>query len=234
MRLGRLPTVVGDILRELDTAGVSKDLKVVSTHAIFAYEALAGVQCRMELLVDPHKKLALASRKLDGAGLMGLLRQIDKTFEQVRAGSFRATNRAGFMVDLIMPEPSLLETETISQGATTEDLAAVDVPNLHWLTNAPTVDAVAIAANGMPVLMNVPDPRAFAIHKAWLSGQPDREEVKRQRDLQQAELVLAMLETYLPTFPIDPRQLRFFPVEIVERAIGERSPSSVRLPDMGF
>jgi hypothetical protein len=45
----------------------------------------------------------------------------------------------------------------------------IEIPNLEWLANSPRVDVVVISAKGEPVFMAVPDPRAFMIHKVWLS-----------------------------------------------------------------
>jgi transposase InsO family protein len=45
---------------------------------------------------------------------------------------------------------------------------------------------VGIDEDGWPVPIKVPDPRAFALHKAWLSTLTTREPVKKQRDLAQA------------------------------------------------
>jgi len=69
------------------------------------------------------------------------------------------------------------------------------------------------------VLMRSPDPRAFAIHKAWLSSQPDREPAKKGRDLSQARLTLQLLLEYLPQYPVSERHLRYFPRTIIHQAL---------------
>ena len=112
---------------------------------------------------------------------------------------------------------------------------ATEVPNLHWLMNSPRIEAVAIQENGVPVLMSVCDPRAFALHKAWLSDQPDRDPVKKPRDLAQAALVAEMIGTYLPQFPFDARALAMMPAKVREAAARRiEGQADVRLPGLDF
>lgn len=70
---------------------------------------------------------------------------------------------------------------------------------------------MAIDEQGFPVTFLVPDPRAFAYHKAWLSQQPNREPVKKGRDLAQARAMFDLLRDHLPNYPLDPSQLRYLP-----------------------
>ncbi len=44
----------------------------------------------------------------------------------------------------------------------------------------------------------VPDPRAFALHKAWLSQQPTRDPLKKPRDLAQAKAVAQLVREQMP------------------------------------
>ena len=78
------------------------------------------------------------------------------------------------------------------------DLVATEVPGLQWLLNSPKLDVVAIDEDGWPVPMRVPDPRAFVLHKAWLSGLPTREPIKKPRDLDQARAVAQLVQDEMP------------------------------------
>ncbi len=225
-RLGRLPVVVGDILQAIDQTRARDDFIVVGTHALYAYESLAGVHIKMELLAsgdvdllyDPRKKLSLVANNLDGGGMLGLLRKVDASFEPVSKQNFRAVNDRGFMVDLIIPARDMHHADAIQFAI--DDLRAAEVPSLQWLTNAPHVDPIVIASNGMPVRARVPDPRAFAVHKSWLSQQPDRDPVKKVRDLAQSKMVFSILHEYLPNFPLDLGQMRYFPRGVLREGIG--------------
>jgi hypothetical protein len=186
---------------------------------------MAAVECKMELLAsgdidllfDVRKPVALIAKKLDGAGLLGLLKKVDKSFELSSMRQFRAINKDGFMVDLISQEKGMLFNKP--QPMAKDDFEIVQIPNLEWLANSPRVEQVVIASDGRPVIMPVPDPRVFAIHKAWLSQQSDREPVKKQRDLNQALMVLNMLQEYLPQFLLEPKDMKYFPKNVMETSI---------------
>jgi Nucleotidyltransferase len=68
-----------------------------------------------------------------------------------------------------------------------EDLEGAAIFGLDWLINSPRVEAVAIDERGYPVRLVAIDPRAFALHKAWVSRREDREPLKAVRDLEQAQ-----------------------------------------------
>lgn len=225
VNLGRLPAVVGEILQAVDSSKAREDFRVIGTHAIYAYESMSGVHLKMELLAsgdidllyDPRKKLSLVAKNLNGSGLLGLLRKVDSSFEIADQQAFRAVNKSGFMVDLIMPVRDMRHPEKIVFAD--DDMEAAEVPNLQWLANSPCVDSVIIASNGMPVRARVPDPRAFAVHKAWLSGQPERDPVKKPRDLAQARMVFELIREYLPTYPLEAGHMRYFPKEVLQNEL---------------
>lgn len=207
LRLARVPRVIARILRELDAAGLNKSFTVLGTQALFGYEAAGGVQFLTELLAsgdidllyDNRQKITLVSSKLDGLGLLGLLKRADRSFECIRKRGFRAANAGQFMVDLIMPPRGMHDSDPVSFAA--EDLVAAEVPGLQWLLNAPKIDTVAIDEEGWPTPLRVPDPRAFALHKAWLANRPDRDSVKKPRDQAQAQAVAALVREHMPHLP---------------------------------
>ena len=178
LRLNRVPRVVARVLRELDRAGLHDSFTVIGTQALYAYEAAGGAHFLLELLAsgdvdllyDARQKMTVVSDKLDGEGLLGLLKKADKTFECVRENGYRAANAGQFMVDLVVAPRGMQDSENITFAES--DLVATEVPGLQWLLNSPKLDAVAIDEDGWPVPMRVPDPRAFAMHKVWLSGLP--------------------------------------------------------------
>jgi hypothetical protein len=200
---------VARILRALDEAGLSDSFTVLGTQALYAYEAVAGVHLLAELLAsgdvdllyDTRRKLTVVSHKLDGEGLLGLLKKADRSFECIRKNGFRAANAGQFMVDLIIPPTGLSQTESVTFA--NDDLVAAEVPGLQWLLNVPKFNAIAIDEDGWPVPMRTPDPRAFALHKAWLSQKVDREPLKKPRDMAQARTITALVREYLPYLPMD-------------------------------
>ena len=236
-RLDRVPEVVGKILRKLDRLGLlGKDILVLGTHCLFAYEAAAGVQIDPELtasgdvdlLVDTRKSLSLAIapkfRHIDG--LMGMLRSIDRSFQPLREGSFRAVNSDKFMVDLLAPASTLKTRQSLKIGE--DDLTGLEIQGLQWLENAPRFESVAIDQSGWPVRMVVPDPRAFAAHKLWVADQPDRSRLKSPRDRDQARVVLSMVDRYFPHLPLDDQSLQMFPAQMrnTERPAPDLTPAA--------
>ncbi len=226
-RLGRMPSVIGEILQALDAIRALSDFRVIGTHALYAYEAMGAVEFQSDLLAsgdvdflfDHRRSIALVAKKFDERGLLGLLKKIDKTFELKNLETFRAVNKDGFMVDMLtqdlgmaIPKPSPIVVD---------DIDFVEVPNLEWLINSPRIEQVVVCANGQPVMMPVPDPRAFAIHKAWLSKQDDREPVKKSRDFNQAAVVIKLLQEHLLNYPIKSGLLKNFPKNILDKALSE-------------
>ena len=210
MGLGRIPNLVARVLRRLDQAGVfGETVCVVGTNALFAYEAHAGIRFESDLLAtgdidiafDARRNLRLAAKSMPN-GLLDLLRKIDPSFTIQTAGSFRAVNASGLMVDLITPEPrDRMATQPARQRrlggapgiATVDDLEAVGVPRLEMIVDAPRFAATAVAEDGLPVWIAAADPRWWAAHKLWLASEPTRDPLKRQRDRDQGHAVAAML-----------------------------------------
>ncbi len=209
LKINRVPRVIARVLRELDAAGLYGDFTVIGTQALYAYEATAGGHFILELLAsgdidllyDARKKLTVVSDKLDGNGLLGLLKKADRTFACVREDGYRAANAGQFMVDLVVAPRGMHEAERVTFAKA--DLVATEVPGLQWLLNAPKLEAVAIDEDGWPAPMRVPDPRAFALHKAWLSSQTSREPLKKPRDLDQAKAVAQMIKVSMPHLSLE-------------------------------
>ncbi|WP_269153980.1 nucleotidyltransferase domain-containing protein [Methylobacterium currus] len=209
-------------------------MRVVCTHALFAYERLAGIRIAsghlatgdIDLLFDARARLSLVAESQPGVdlgreGLIGLLRSVDTSFEPTGTGTFRAVNRDGFMVDLIQPLPKnrMARTPRSRIGTSPEDLSAVEIEGLTWLVNCPKVSAVTIDTRGYPVGLVVPDPRAFALHKAWLAARDDRDPLKRGRDAGQARLVAGLVVARLPHLSFDDPALAAIPRALRDRAV---------------
>lgn len=121
------------------------------------------------------------------------------------------------MVDLIKPESkSLIANDPVRMGGP-DDLKAAEIRNLHWLISSPKFSQVVIGDDGYPVSMVVPDPRAFSIHKLWLSEQTDREPVKKKRDDDQGLAIALLVIQYMPQYKFESSSLRMFPKDIVKK-----------------
>ena len=139
LRLNRVPRVVARVMRELDRAGLHDSFTVIGTQALYAYESVAGSHFLLELLAsgdvdllyDARQKMTVVSEKLDGEGLLGLLKKADKTFECVRENGYRAANAGQFMVDLVIAPRGMEAYENTTLCET--DLGASEVPGGQWL-----------------------------------------------------------------------------------------------------
>jgi len=229
----RVPRIVTGVLRVLEQRNLlGQTILVIGTNAMYAYEAAAGVFLvrpltatrDMDILWDVRPKLTLfADAETDPTDLLDLLRKADKSFEPAAPGSFRAVNRDGYMVDLIKPESkSLVRSDPVRMGGP-GDLKAAEIRNLHWLISSPKFSQVVIGDDGYPVSMAVPDPRAFSIHKVWLSDQSDREAVRKKRDHDQGLSIALLVIKHLPQYKFETSELRMFPKDVVQKLKGKIS-----------
>lgn len=226
--LGRVPLLGAKIIRALDRAGMlGSGIRVLGTNAIYAYEAVAGVRVDpgltttedIDLLFDARVSLTFAaSEEVSHPSLLQLLRKIDHSFQRSKQ-RFRASNREGYIVDLIkpLPEPPW-KPERQRIGADTADLLAAEIEGLAWHENAPAFEAVAIDETGEPCRIVATDPRVWAAHKLWLSKRPDRPALKRRNDEAQAEVVGQLVAKYLSHLPYVSQQLRMLPKAVFDDA----------------
>jgi hypothetical protein len=239
--LGRVPKIAARILRQLDESELlGSQLVVVGTNALFAYEAKAGVRVEsglmatedVDLLLDIRQRLSLVGREVRQTGLLGLLRRVDHSFSPRRSLDFRAVNRDGYYVDLIRPkERDILRSkapDTLSDLA--EELHGSPIAGLSWLVNAPKFAAVAVADDGYPVPLVCPDPRVFALHKAWISRDVRRDPRKKGRDVEQAKTAADIASSRLGMSFDDASALSVLPTSIraLRGAIQAASPEAGR------
>ncbi len=228
-RLDRVPRLVTGILRLLEQQGIlGKNLLVVGTHAMFAYEVAAGIFLDspilatgdIDLLWDVRPPLKLVGDKtIRNEGLIGILKKADRTFAPAGQRHFRAVNNEGFMVDLIKPEPRRIIQRDRRRMGENGDLEAAEIRNLQWLIASPKFHQIIIGDDGYPAGMTAPDPRAFALHKQWLSQQADRDSRKKTRDHEQGLAVARLTLQYLPNYPFAPSELRMFPKDVTSEGI---------------
>ncbi|MEM7679020.1 MAG: GSU2403 family nucleotidyltransferase fold protein [Myxococcota bacterium] len=223
LSVGSIPIEAANILRALDRRGLlGGNLAVAGTHSLYAYEALAGVRFRREIMQtddldlfwDARTRLRLRYWGDNEPSIRRTLLEADKSFQQVENMPYRLIGRSGFLVDLIKNEgdPPWTDKDSMSPG----DIPAAPISTMRWIANAPKVVPVTIDLDGYPTRIAAADPRAFALFKLWLSEQPDRDPVKRPRDRAQALAVAALVRDKLRHLAFTPDQLKMFPAEVVE------------------
>jgi len=229
--INRVPSVVTGILRILIAEKLMGNcLTIVGSNALYAYEASTGVRfdtsitttVDMDMLWDTRGKMTFyAENTINKNGLIGLLKKADASFKLIRDKGFRAVNDNGYMIDLIKPMENPPWKKNKKSFKPDNDFEAVDIRNLDWLISSPKFEGTVIGMDGFPATMIVPDPRAFALHKLWLSKQTDREPLKKSRDYAQAIAVIHLIINHLPQYPFKKSELKMFPKEIVDSAFDE-------------
>jgi hypothetical protein len=233
--LGRVPLTTARIIRAFDRRlPLGHGLRVVGTNALYAYEAASGVLLDpgitatgdIELLYDARARLRLlADREISESSVLGILKAADRSFRRTRQ-SYRAANDDGYLVDLIAPIRNPPWKRTASAEPEGEDIEAASIEGLIWLENAPSFEQMALDEKGFPLRMVTVDPRAFAVHKHWVSSRIDRDPLKKTRDLAQAETVAQLLRTYLPHLDLAPEDMAMIPRAVVKKALAELGPQA--------
>lgn len=219
MGLARVPLIAAKVLRALDHDGLLGDgLFIVGTHALYAYEARSGIIFEpemlatrdLDLLADVRSRLVLAIDDKKRAGILSTLQRVDDTF-MVQGDLFRATNSDGYFVDVIRP---MRKNEAALDEFDLGGIVPAGIDGLKWLASSPRFEATAIAEDGAPVWMPCIDPRAFALHKLWVSKQLAREPIKRQRDKAQAVAVADIAQLLGLSFDVN--ELSALPAELLK------------------
>lgn len=220
LNAGRLPVMAARTLRALRSHDKGARIRVIGTNALYGYETLAGVVFNadatatgdVDILVDDRNRLRLLAED-EEIGLTRLVqRHVDKTFTARGPLDYRLTNDRGYMIEFVRPEPTpnfraMPGAEPLEPG----DIRPAPITGLQWLVHAPVVEVMVLDERGFPAPMRLADPRHWAAHKAWLATREDRETQKRQRDRQQAEVMIRLISERLPQFPLDETFLATLP-----------------------
>jgi len=222
-RLNRVPKAAARILRRLEADPSGRNLLVIGTAAIYAYESAAGVLLESggptDLLAVSRRRLTLAAAgMISWEEVLALLGRTDRSFAPDPDGDCRALNRDGFQVQLLKAgsrRPG--KPKTITLPGAREPLPP-EAGNLQYLTASPKFTQVVIGQDGGPATMMVADPRAFVLNKFWLSRQEERDEEKRRRDYPQARAVADLVLRYLPQYEYFSTELDMLPQDLVQSA----------------
>lgn len=205
MGIARVPDIASRVLRKLDQRDMlGSHVFVAGTHSLYAYEAASGVLFDSDLtttsdidfLWDARQRFTFLMQDINEHGLIGLLQQVDPTFK--RTHTFRAQNEQPYLVEFIRPfSRNEVGTPDLKISDAEGDITPAALEGLQWLLNAPKLEDIAISEDGRPVLISCIDPRAYAVHKLWLSTRPTREGIKRRRDEMQAHAVASVAINHL-------------------------------------
>lgn len=210
--VGRVPTIVIDILDMLHRADVAEHFTVVGTHALYAYEAAAGIRVQsaavatrdVDLLWDTRKRFRLATqlKRLD-LSMLSLLRKVDKSFSLIDEQRYTAVNSSGFEVDILRREAQENDPHPAQPSDAEDEFWVVQARNAEQLVSAQRFSAVTVGTTGHMARMNTVHPLAFVRFKRWLAGRPDRDPLKSRRDTLQADTVAQLVADYLPQLALE-------------------------------
>jgi len=194
---------MGAVLDALAHAGLFRSGAVlVGTAAYLVSEALVGRRLPSPTLMTGDVDIITASVAIatdPPERFETVLRRADRTFEGVpqldaRAPPSRFRNAGGYLVDLLTPKRSRWDPHPVELAGL--DAGAAPLQHLAWLIEDP-VRTVALWGAG--VLINVPQPPRFAVHKLILAQRRDASgRLKRAKDLAQASALVAALRTHDP------------------------------------
>jgi len=204
LKAGRVPSMVVSVLQALENAGLGEHFTVVGTHALYAYEAVAGVRIvqgalatqDVDLLWDARKRVRFLTDlgKLDSS-LLRVLQKADATFQRKDLQNETAINAKGFEVDFLRRQPEGDDPHPFRFSDDEDDLWPVQAVRASVLTNAPRFEHVVISATGRMTLMRTIAPGPFIEFKRWMAANAEhRPEAKRRRDIRQADIVQHLLD----------------------------------------
>lgn len=207
LRVGRVDPLVVALLGRLASTQLSPHFRVVGTHALYAYEATAGVRLDsdalatrdIDLLWDTRKRILFSTQlaRVDSS-MLGVLKKVDSSFRIRKGQKYTAVNKDGFEVDIIRRERTDDDPHPIKLSDEDEDFWVVQARRANVLLDSPSFSAVIVATNGTMARMNTVHPATFVAFKRWLANQTDRDALKRRRDALQADTVQDLMEKYLP------------------------------------
>jgi hypothetical protein len=231
LKSGRLPApslVLGRILEVVANAGLfDRGMTLVGTAAYQTYAPMLGYYLPTATYATNDVDLSVAEfvPKDDEEDFHTLLKRADKTFEPLWSNedtlpkAFRASN--GFIVELLTRfgrgRKSPVPVESINA-------AAVPLSFQEYPAEA-TMHALVLYGDG--VLVRVPTPSRFAVHKLIVAQKRKPTELaKKQKDLRQAqELIDILLET-------DEGSLQSELDEARDRGKGWKSPINASLREI--
>lgn len=207
LRVGRVDPLVVALLARLASTRLSEHFRVVGTHALYAYEAAAGVRLDaqtlatrdIDLLWDTRKRIIFSTQLARvSSSMLGVLKKVDATFRMRKSQKYTAVNKDGFEVDIIRREQAGDDPHPIKLSDEDDDFWVAQARRANVLLDSPGFSTVIVASNGSMARMNTVHPATFVAFKRWMSTQTEREAMKRRRDALQADAVQELLEKYLP------------------------------------
>ena len=146
LRVGRIDPLVVALLARLAATQLSAHFKVVGTHALYAYEAAAGVRLGadtlatrdIDLLWDTRKRIEFSTQLARvSTSMLGVLKKVDGTFRMRQSQKYTAVNKDGFEVDIIRRERTGDDPHPIKLSDEDDDFWVVQARRANVLLDSP-------------------------------------------------------------------------------------------------
>lgn len=185
------------LFQHLDREGLMGSVvMVVGTNAMPVYQIEAQRKTGQRIHATRDTDLAWTRGDLsDDAVLWPALKEFDPLFRVNAERPFQALGRGAREVELLSA-PSRLA------GLSAEPFQPVHLEEQEWLLLGEPLRHVVSSLDRTVAGVVVPDPRFFALHKAWLSTKPGRDPLKAPKDMRQARLIWSWLPD-MPRYPLD-------------------------------
>ncbi|HEX6086111.1 MAG TPA: GSU2403 family nucleotidyltransferase fold protein [Thermoanaerobaculia bacterium] len=203
----REQAAVGQVVRTLAEAGVFRTGGVlVGTLAFGCYANMLGVRFEQQSLrtadvdIAHDPSIALAMTREPELDLLERLRQVEPRFFAVPGLDPRepSTSMKVRGRDLRIDFVTTTRRGRSSRAAPIPllGIAATPLRGIDYLIGE-TTRAVVLAGSG--IVVNIPTPGRFALHKLWLARERNvSEQAKARKDLRQAEQLIEVLESDRP------------------------------------
>ena len=197
---------VGQVLRTLAEAGVFRTGVLVGTLAFGCYANMFGVRFEQQSLrtadidIAHDPRIALAVAREPALDLLERLQQVEPRFFAVPgldprepSTSMKVRGR-DLRIDFVTPAGRRRPQQATAIPRL--GIAATPLRGIDYLIGD-TTRAVVLASAG--IVVNVPAPGRFALHKLWLARERSvAEQAKARKDLRQAEQLIEVLEQDRP------------------------------------
>lgn len=207
LRVGRVPVVVVDVLNAIEKAGLSQYVLTVGTHALYAYESACGVRIAqsamattdVDLFVDARWHISFFTQIDRGeSSFIRILQKADPSFRVMDDQKQTAMNSSGFQVDVLRRVAQGDDPHPMRLSDDEDDLWAVQVDLGDLISSAEHFNQVIVASNGEMAEMRTIDPLSFVNLKRMIAADPQREALKRPKDLLQASIVEQLVDRHMP------------------------------------
>ncbi len=186
------------LAQHLDRAGLlGGTVMVIGTNAMPAYQIEAQQRTGQRMHATRDFDLAWTSNVDRGDFVLWpTLREFAPDLSINVERPFQARTQARREIEL-STAPSVMK------AAAHEPFQTIAMPEQEWLLLGQPLRHVVTGLDRTPTAISVPDPRYFALHKAWLAQKPERDPLKKPKDRSQAQRVWAWLQHDMPRFTLD-------------------------------